>query len=87
MRPQPKIKLQGLKGRSSIEVTVTDESEYWIVVLDDKPINIITQNLAYYKPARKYSRTGGTNRAAIQNIADRLNQYFKTDRFTVKQVI
>ena len=85
-RPNPNTLLQGMKGLSPIEITVLDSTGYWIVTYKGKPINVVTQNLHQYKPAKKYLRTGGPNRGSIENIAENLNKYFDTTDFKCVEV-
>ena len=86
-RPQPKIILQGMKGRTHTEITVLTAEEYWIITYAGRPINIYTTNLGLHKGPKKYIKTGGANRAAIKNAADRLNKYFNTDQFGFVDVV
>ena len=85
-RPQAPILLQQRIGQSSRQLTIAQARGYWIVVLDDQPINIISDSVWGFD-TKKYVKNGWPNRHSAQTLCDKLNHWFNTDRFTVRQVV
>jgi hypothetical protein len=55
----------------------------WAVFYDGKPINLKTANLLVQYPGPKYKKVSFSNSGHAINLARKLNQQFRTDKFTV----
>ena len=84
-RPQPKILLE--LDADTLKIQVLAAEKLWVVVYNNQPVNLRKLNWTLDGEHKKYMRNGFTNQANCQNLADRLNHWFKTDEFTVKRVL
>lgn len=75
-------------------VEVTNKSTYkteqvlaaegiWAVFFDGQPINLKTANMLVQYPGPKYKKVSFSNQGHAINLAKKLNQQFKTDKFSV----
>jgi hypothetical protein len=55
----------------------------WAVFYDTRPINLKTSNLLVQYPGPKYKKVSFSNPGHAKNLAKKLNNQFKTDKFTV----
>ena len=55
----------------------------WAVFYDGKPINLKTQNILVAYPGPKYKKVSFSNPGHAVNLAKKLNDLFKTDKFSV----
>ena len=68
-------------------IQVLEAEKLWTVVYNEQPINLRKLVWAVEGESKKYMRNSFTNQANCQNLADRLNRWFKTTEFTVKRVL
>jgi hypothetical protein len=81
MRPSPTILLERRTKGTYINEQIVDECELFAVFYKNKPMRIRTT--AYAHDRIVYKRTTYTTRTYADKLADRLNDKFFTDEFTV----
>ena len=82
-RPKPKI-LAELTNKSTYKTEQVLASEgIWAVFFSDEPINLKTSNMLVQYPGPKYKKVSFSNPGHAINLAKKLNQQFKTDKFSV----
>lgn len=88
-RPKPKIlsQIPDPKNRTR-EIQVVEGEGFYIVTYKDQFINVINidRDQKYWQNVRKYIRTGYANRAHAERLKDKLNKYFKTEDFKLKEI-
>mgnify|MGYP003334252378 FL=1 len=85
-RPAAKILLKQRIGQTHDQITVTEQSGYWIVVYNDQPVNLIRDSI-YGFDSKKYIKNGWPNEHSAHTLAKKLNHWFMTEDFTVKRVL
>lgn len=82
-RPKPRI-LAELTNKANYRTEqVLAASGIYAVFYDDKPINLKSANLLVSYPGPKYKKVSFSNQGHAVNLARKLNQQFRTDKFTV----
>lgn len=82
-RPKPKVLIE-LTNKSTYKTEQVLASEgIWAVFFDDKPINLKTSNYLVQYPGPKYKKVSFSNPGHAINLAKKLNQQFKSDKFSV----
>lgn len=82
-RPKPRVLVE-LTNKSTYKTEQVLASEgIWAVFFDDKPINLKTSNFLVQYPGPKYKKVSFSNPGHAINLAKKLNQQFKTDKFSV----
>ena len=82
-RPKPDVLIE-LTNKSTYKTEQVLASEgIWAVFFDDKPINLKTSNFLVQYPGPKYKKVSFSNPGHAINLAKKLNQQFKTDKFSV----
>lgn len=81
-RPKPKVLLEHTDQNYRSE-QVLDAEAIYAVFLQGAPINLKSFNSLVDMPGAKYKKTSFSNEAHCVNLAQRLNEKFKTDQFTV----
>jgi hypothetical protein len=82
-RPKPRVLVE-LTNKSTYKTEQVLASEgIWAVFFDDKPINLKTSNYLVQYPGPKYKKVSFSNPGHAINLAKKLNQQFKSDKFTV----
>ncbi len=82
-RPKPKVLVE-LTNKSTYKTEQVLASEgIWAVFFDDKPINLKTSNFLVQYPGPKYKKVSFSNPGHAINLAKKLNQQFKSDKFSV----
>lgn len=84
-----------IAAESIIKITQTSDTEYeilaaqglWTVFYLAKPINIIRHHYTVRGQRHKYLHSTYANAGAAENLARRLNRYFKCQDFTVAKII
>ena len=62
---------------------VVEAAGIWAVFLDDQPINLKNQHYLDDSSVPKYKKTSFSNPGHARNLCRKLNNQFKTDKFTV----
>jgi hypothetical protein len=82
-RPKPKVLVE-LTNKSTYKTEQVLASEgIWAVFFDNAPINLKTSNFLVQYPGPKYKKVSFSNPGHAINLAKKLNQQFKTDKFSV----
>ena len=82
-RPKPTI-LAEVTNRNTYKTEQVLAAEgIWAVFFDGNPINLKTSNLLVQYPGPKYKKVSFSNAGHAKNLARKLNQQFKTDKFSV----
>lgn len=82
-RPKPKVLVE-LTNKSTYKTEQVLASEgIWAVFFDGQPINLKTSNFLVQYPGPKYKKVSFSNPGHAINLAKKLNQQFKSDKFSV----
>jgi hypothetical protein len=81
-RPKPTVLLEYTDQTYRSEQILAADAIY-AVFYQDAPINLKSFNSLVNAPGAKYKKTSFSNEAHCVNLAERLNQKFKTTEFTV----
>ena len=82
-RPKPQV-LAEITNKTTYKTEQILASEgIWAVFFDNKPINLKTSNFLVQYPGPKYKKVSFSNPGHAINLAKKLNQQFKTDKFSV----
>lgn len=82
-RPKPKILADITDKKTYRSEQVLAAEGIWAVFYDGKPINLKTANLLVQYPGPKYKKVSFSNSGHAINLARKLNQQFRTDKFSV----
>lgn len=82
-RPKPKI-IAEITNRSTYRSEQVLASEgIWAVFYNHQPINLKTCNLLTNIPGPKYRKVSFSNKGHAINLAKKLNNQFRTNKFSV----
>jgi len=82
-RPKPTVILENLdKATYKCDQVLASEG-IWAVYYDGRPVNLKTQNILISYPGPKYRKVSFSNPGHAISLAKKLNNQFKTDKFTV----
>ena len=82
-RPKPTVLLQH-RNKSTFKMDEVLAAEgIWAVFYDGKPINLKSSSLVANYPGPKYKKVSFSNPGHAINLAKKLNEQFKTDKFSV----
>lgn len=62
---------------------VVESSGVWSIFYDNQPINLKSQHYLDSEATPKYKKTSFSNPGHARNLCRKLNNKFKTDKFTV----
>jgi hypothetical protein len=82
-RPKPVVLVELTNKATYKTEQVLGSEGVWAVFYDSKPINLKTSNLLVQYPGPKYKKVSFSNPGHAINLAKKLNNQFKTDKFTV----
>lgn len=82
-RTQPKILLEYVDKTTYKCDQIVEASGIWAVFYDNQPINLKSQNYLANGVAPKYKKTSFSNPGHARNLCKKLNNQFKTDKFSV----
>lgn len=81
-RPKPKVLLE-YTDRNFHSEQVLEADAIYAVFFNNAPINLKSFNSLVDQPGAKYKKTSFSNEGHCLNLAERLNEKFKTNKFTV----
>ena len=81
--PKPRVLLEYINGQNYRCEQVLDAEAIWAVFYDSKPFNLKSSNSLTNYPGPKYKKTSFSNPGHAHNLAKKLNEMFKTDKFSV----
>ena len=82
-RPKPTVLLEHVNKTNYKSDQVLSSDGIWAVFYDDRPINLKTHNILLHYPGPKYKKVSFSNSGHAINLCKKLNNLFKTDKFTV----
>lgn len=82
-RTQPKVILEYVDKDTYKCDQIVEASGIWAVYYDDMPINLKSQHYLNNDTAPKYKKTSFSNPGHARNLCRKLNNQFKTHKFTV----
>lgn len=82
-RPKPKVLVEVTNKSTYKTEQVLAAEGIWAVFFDGAPINLKTSNMLVQYPGPKYKKVSFSNQGHAINLAKKLNQQFKTDKFSV----
>jgi hypothetical protein len=82
-RPKPTVLAEITDRQTYRSEQVLAAEGIWAVFYDGKPINLKTANLLVQYPGPKYKKVSFSNVGHAKNLAKKLNQQFRTDKFSV----
>ena len=86
-RPKPEILLSYTDPKTYKREEVLRAEAIWAVFYDGQPINLRNSNSLVDYPGPKYRRVSFSNPGHALNLAEKLNERFKTDKFRVHKLI
>ena len=85
-RPKPNIILDSVDKNYNSE-QILEAGAIFAVYYENKPINLRTLNTLVNYRGPKYKKVSFSNSGHAFNLADRLNDKFNTDQFTVVKLL
>ena len=82
-RPKPNVLIEHTNKQTYKTEQVLAAEGIWAVFFDNAPINLKTSNMLQQFPGPKYKKVSFSNPGHAINLARKLNNQFKTDKFTV----
>lgn len=82
-RPKPKIILEYTDPKTYKAEQVLEAEAVYAIFYEGKPINLRSTNTLIDYPGPKYIRVSYSNIGHAFNLAEKLNELFKTDKFEV----
>ena len=82
-RTQPKVLLDIVDKTSYKCDQIVEASCIWAVFYDDQPINLKSSHYLDSNTVPKYKKTSFSNPGHARNLCRKLNNQFKTDKFSV----
>lgn len=83
-RPKPQVIFKDEQALETMEILASPG--IWYVCYDNQPIGIAKRAWTRRGEVIKYPRTGFNNPAHAYKLAEKLNERFYTELFTVKEV-
>jgi hypothetical protein len=82
-RPKPTVLLEHVNKTNYKSDQILNSEGIWAVFYDSQPINLKTQNVLVAYPGPKYKKVSFSNPGHAINLAKKLNNLFKCDKFSV----
>lgn len=82
-RTQPKVLIEIVDKTSYKCDQIVEASGIWAVFYDDQPINLKSSHYLDSNTVPKYKKTSFSNPGHARNLCRKLNNQFKTDKFSV----
>lgn len=82
-RPKPNVLLSYTDPKTYKSEEILEATGIYAVFYEDKPINLRTLNTLISYPGPKYRKVSFSNPGHAFNLCIKLNNLFKTDKFTV----
>ena len=82
-RPKPDVILEYVNKKNYRAEQVLAAEAIWAVFYQGKPFNLKSSNMLTSYPGPKYKKTSFSNPGHAHNLAQKLNEMFNTDEFTV----
>ncbi len=82
-RPKPQVIVEHVNKTNFKSDQVLASEGVWAVFFDNQPINLKTVSMLVSYPGPKYKKVSFSNPGHAINLAKKMNQVFKTDKFSV----
>jgi hypothetical protein len=82
-RPKPQVIVEHVNKTNFKSDQVLASEGVWAVFFDNQPINLKTISMLVSYPGPKYKKVSFSNPGHAINLAKKMNQVFKTDKFSV----
>ena len=82
-RPKPRVLLQYSNKKNFKSEEILEADSIWAVFYQGKPINLKSSSLISNYPGPKYKKVSFSNPGHAHNLAQKLNDMFKTKEFEV----
>lgn len=82
-RTQAKVLVELIDKKTYRTDQIIVASGIWAIFYDGQPINLKNQHYLDSNSVPKYKKTSFSNPGHARNLCRKLNQQFKTDKFTV----
>ena len=82
-RTQPKVLLEYVDKKTYKCDQIVEASGIWAVFYEGQPINLKSSHYLDNEATPKYKKTSFSNPGHARNLCRKLNNQFKTDKFTV----
>ena len=82
-RPKPKVLVEHVNKTNYKTEQVLSSEGIWAVFYDNQPVNLKSSNMLVSYPGPKYKKTSFSNPGHARNLCRKLNNQFKTDKFSV----
>ena len=82
-RTQPKVILEIVDKTTYKNDQIVEAAGIWAVFYDGQPINLKSQHYLDAESVPKYKKTSFSNPGHSRNLCRKLNQQFKTEKFSV----
>lgn len=82
-RPKPNVLVEHVNKNTYKSEQILSSEGIWAVFYENKPINLKSENILVSYPGPKYKKTSFSNPGHAINLAKKLNNLFKTSKFTV----
>ena len=82
-RPKPNVLLEHVDNKTYRAEQVLEAEAIWAVFYQEKPFNLKSSNALTNYPGPKYKKTSFSNPGHAFNLAEKLNNMFKTKDFGV----
>lgn len=82
-RPKPKILLEHINKKTYRSEQILNAEAIWAVFYKDKPFNLKSLNSLTNYPGPKYKKTSFSNPGHAHNLANKLNNMFNCEDFSV----
>jgi len=82
-RPKPTVIIEHINKKTFKSDQILSSEGIWAVYYDNMPINLKTHNILVHYPGPKYKKVSFSNPGHAINLAKKLNELFKTEKFSV----
>lgn len=82
-RPKPNVLMEYTNPVTYKSEQILHAEAIWAVFYNGDPFNLKSSNALTNYPGPKYKKTSFSNPGHAHNLSKKLNQMFKTDKFTV----
>ena len=82
-RPRPKVLIEQTDRNTYRSEQVLAAQGIWAVFYENQPINLKMANMLVNYPGPKYRKVSFSNSGHAINLAKKLNEQFKTNKFSV----
>ena len=86
-RPKPKILLRHTDKKTHKTEEILEAGAIFAVYFQGRPINLRTRHKLINYPGPKYKRTAFSSPGHAHNLADKMNDKYNTDEFTVVELL